>query len=274
MLNSPAGRRKADNASTHQAPLRAGGASCEEDGVAAERGGFWVGLGAAVCHPLTHLLGRRRYQGLDHIPTSGPALLVCNHVSYLDPIYTAVFVHRRGRLPRFLAKDSLWQIRILRYVLDGTGQIPVRREHTDAGNSLPAAEQALREGKVVLIYPEGTITRDPDYWPMMGRTGVARLALDTGAPVIPVAHWGTQHVYDHYNRRFRPLPRTDVVVRAGPPLDLARFQGQPVDRQLLHEVTDAIMVQVRNLLADVRGEPAPTRFFAPMRPASEAGEDL
>lgn len=241
-----------------------------------ERGGLWVWLGSAVCHPLTHLLGRRRYEDLENIPTSGPALLVCNHISYLDPIYTAVYVHRRGRLPRFLAKDSLWQVRALRPVLDGTGQIPVRREHAETDNSLPAAEAALREGKVVLIYPEGTITRDPGYWPMASRTGVARLALDTldiGVPVIPVVHWGTHLVYDHYARRFRPLPRTDIVVRAGAPLDLSAFRGRPADRQLLRDVTDTIMVEVRNLLADVRGEQAPTRFFAPTRPVSEGGED-
>lgn len=242
--------------------------------MAGDRGGFWVWVGAAVCHPLTHLLGRRRYQGLEHIPTSGPALVVCNHVSYLDPIYTAVFVHRRGRIPRFLAKDSLWGVRVLRGVLEGTGQIPVHRANVDAGNSLCAAEQALRAGNVVMIYPEGTITRDPQLWPMAARTGVARLALDTDAPVIPVAHWGTQQVYDHYGRRFRPLPRTDIVVRAGPPLDLAAYRARPVDRRLLHEVTDTIMVEVRNLLADVRGEPAPTRFFLPSRPASEGGEEL
>lgn len=240
--------------------------------MAGERGGFWIWVGSAACHPLTHLLARRRYQGLEHVPASGPALLVCNHVSYLDPIYTAVFVHRRHRLPRFLAKDSLWHVRVLRWVLDGTGQIPVHRQHGDPGSSLPAAERALREGKVVLIYPEGTITRDPDFWPMMGRTGVARLALDTGVPVIPVVHWGTQHVYDHYNKRFRPLPRTDVVVRAGPPLDLACFQGRPVDRELLHAVTGAIMVRVRDLLAEVRAEPAPSKFFVPTRPASETSE--
>ncbi|HEY2765101.1 MAG TPA: lysophospholipid acyltransferase family protein [Pseudonocardiaceae bacterium] len=241
---------------------------------AREKGGLSVRLGAAVCHPLTRVLARRRFEGLEHIPESGPALVVCNHVSYLDPIYTAVFVHHRGRIPRFLAKAGLWRVPVLRSVLNGTGQIPVHRGHADAGGSLQAAEQALDEGKVVLIYPEGTITRDPEYWPMVARTGVARLALNSGVPVVPVAHWGTQRVYDHYRRRWRPLPRVDVVVRAGAPVDLTDVRNRPMDRQLLHEVTDRLMGGVRDLLAEVRGEQAPAEFFAPSGREHERGQGL
>jgi 1-acyl-sn-glycerol-3-phosphate acyltransferase len=241
---------------------------------AREKGGFWVWLGVVVCYPLTRLLARRRFEGLAHIPESGPALVVCNHVSYLDPIYTAVFVRHRGRIPRFLAKAGLWRVPVLRGVLIGTGQIPVYRGHADAGASLQAAGQALAEGKVVLIYPEGTITRDPGYWPMVARTGVARLALTSGVPVVPVAHWGTQRVYDHYGRRVRPLPRVDVVVRAGAPVDLAGFRDRPMDRQLLHEVTDRVMGGVRDLLAEVREEPAPSEFFIPSGPGQDRGQEL
>ncbi len=233
--------------------------------MAKEKVGFWAGLAAVIFHPITRLAARREALGLEHLPASGPALLVCNHISYLDPVYTAVFVHLAGRVPRFLAKDSLWRVPVLRGILTGSGQIPVSRTSTDAGRSLSAAAGALADGKVVVIYPEGTITRDPDTWPMASHTGVARLALSSSAPVVPAVHWGTHRVYDHYRRRFRPLPRKQVVLRAGPPVDLTgyreRLAGSGMDAALLREVTDYIMGAVRDVLAEVRGEPAPASFY-------------
>jgi 1-acyl-sn-glycerol-3-phosphate acyltransferase len=229
--------------------------------VAREKGGPLIGLCVVVCYPLTHLLGRRRFEGLEHVPETGPVLVVCNHISHLDPIYTGVFLHRRGRVPRFLAKQELWGVPVLGRVMAGTGQIPVHRGSVEAGESLRPAEQALEQGKAVLIYPEGTVTRDPDYWPMAAHTGVARLALHSDVPVVPVVHWGMQRVYDHYRGRFRPLPRTDVIVRAGPSIDLADFRAdarrRDVDRPLLRDVTDRVMGQLRDLLAEVRREQAP-----------------
>lgn len=241
---------------------------------AREQANFSTWLCILVFYPLTRLLARRRFEGLEHIPETGPVLVACNHISYLDPVYSAVFVHRRGRIPRFLAKAGLWRRPVLRGVLTRTGQIPVQRERAGTGDSLRAAEQALGAGKVVMIYPEGTITRDPDHWPMVARTGVARLALHSEVPVVPVAHWGTHRVYDHYGRRFRPLPRAEVVVRAGPPVDLAEFRHRPVDRQLLQEVTERIMSRVRDLLAEVRQEQAPAEFFAPFGPAHNREQEL
>ena len=119
----------------------------------------------------------------------------------------------------------------------------------------------MAAGKVVVIYPEGTITRDPDGWPMRARTGVARLALASDVPVVPAVHWGTREVYDGYHRRFRPLPRKAITVRCGPPVDLTAYRNRPVDAALLREVTDVIMTTLRDLLAEVRGERAPAEFF-------------
>lgn len=226
-----------------------------------DKGGFWIAACAAVFYPVTRLAARRRFGGLEHIPSEGPALIVCNHISHLDPIYTAVFVHRRGRVPRFLAKASLWSTPVIGRMMAGAEQIPVYRGSTEATASIRAAEQALDEGKLVLIYPEGTVTRDPEYWPMLARTGIARLALARDVPVVPVVHWGTHRVYDHYNKRFHPLPRTDVVVCAAPPVDLSGHRTREVDTALLREVTDLVMSRVRGLLAEVRGEPAPSGFF-------------
>lgn len=228
-----------------------------------EKGGFWVGAAAAIFYPLARLVGRGRYVGGEYIPRTGAALLVANHISYLDPVFSALLVHKNGRVPRFLAKHSLWNAPVLGRIMRGTGQIPVLRDTADARRSLSEATAALRQGKVVVIYPEGTITRDPDGWPMQARTGAARLALTVDVPVVPVAHWGTREVYDHYAKRFRPLPRTTISVVAGPPIDLSRYRGRPIDAELLKEVTEVIMSRVRELVAEVRGEPAPTTFYRP-----------
>jgi 1-acyl-sn-glycerol-3-phosphate acyltransferase len=233
----------------------------EDERVAREKGGFWVGLTAMIFYPLTWLVARWRVEGLDHIPKSGPALVVGNHVSYLDPVFSAVFVHRGKRVPRFLAKDSLWRVPVFGKIMAGSGQIPVYRGSADAQQSLRGAIEALGDGKLVLIYPEGTITRDPAGWPMHARTGVARLALSSDAPVIPMVHWGTLQVYDHYGKRFRPLPRKEIVVRCGEPIDLSAYRGRPLDSALLREVTDLVMGVVRDLLAEVRGEQAPARVY-------------
>jgi len=221
-----------------------------------------------IFYPLTWLVARRHFAGLENVPAEGPGLMVCNHISLFDPLYTAVFVHRRSRIPRFLAKASLWKVPVLGRALVAAQQIPVYRDSVEAADSLRAAEQALDEGKLVLIYPEGTLTHDPEHWPMRARTGIARLALARDIPVVPTAHWGTHRVYDHHGKRFRPVPRKQVVVRAGEPVDLSAYRGRPADTVLLREVTDVVMGRVRDLLAEVREEAAPAEFY-PVRPRRE-----
>jgi 1-acyl-sn-glycerol-3-phosphate acyltransferase len=229
--------------------------------VARERGGFWIGFSAAIFYPVGWLSGRPRFEGLEHIPRTGGVVLAANHISHIDPIYSGLAVHLAGRVPRFLAKDSLWKVPLLGHVLRATQQIPVFRGTKDAKASLREGVTALENGKVLVVYPDGTISRDPAHWPMHPRTGVARLALGSDAPVVPMVHWGTQQVLDGYNKRYRPWPRTTVTVRCGPPIDLSAFRDRPVDAALLREATDLIMSRVRDLLADVRGEPAPADFF-------------
>lgn len=245
----------------------------EVETVAREKGGFWVGLCAAVFYPVTWLVSRWRILGLAQVPRAGAALLVANHISYLDPVFSAVFVHRAKRVPRFLAKASLWKVPVLGSAMAGSGQIPVYRDSADAQASLRAGIEALTQGKVVVIYPEGTITRDPAGWPMHARTGVARLALSADVPVLPMVHWGTLDVYDHYRKAFRPLPRKDVVVATGEPVDLSAYRGRPVDAALLREVTDHLMSAVRDLLAEVRGERAPAEVYRWVQPVEGPVDD-
>lgn len=236
--------------------------------MAREKDGPWVKLCAVVFYPVTALLGKATARGLADIPKQGGALLVMNHVSHLDPIYDAVYTHRAKRVPRFMAKHSLFEIPLVGRVLSGAGQIPVYRGTSDARQSLSAAEQALTDGKIVIIYPEGTITKDPDSWPMQARTGVARLALATGVPVIPIARFGTQRVWNGYTKTFRPLPRKKIEFVVGSPVDLSAYLGQEPEPAVLREVTNLVMRRVRDLLAEIRSEPAPTEFY-PARKAAE-----
>ncbi|ASU78093.1 1-acyl-sn-glycerol-3-phosphate acyltransferase [Actinopolyspora erythraea] len=225
-------------------------------------GRIWLAIAILVFYPVKTLLARTRLVGLEHVPAEGGALLVLNHVSHLDPIYDAVSVHRAGRLPRFLAKHTLWNHPVLRGVLRGVEQIPVYRGSVNAQQSLREAHRALEQGKVVLIYPDGTITKDPDGWPMIPKLGVARLALEHDVPVVPVARWGTREIYDQYNKRFRPFPRKRVTLKFGPPVDLSAYRRGEADTRTLREVTELIMRLVRDQLAEIRGERAPTAFYS------------
>lgn len=234
--------------------------------MARERGGFWIWFASAFFHPLCRLLARRDNRNTERIPKQGAALLVMNHVSHIDPVYDSVFVHRLHRLPHFLAKESLFRPFLVRQVMHGTGQIPVYRGTTDAKDSLRDADAALAAGKIVIIYPEGTITREPDGWPMYARTGVARLALANDVPVIPVARWGTRAILDGYHRKFRPFPRHDVVTVVGEPVDLTayreKFREEPT-LPVLREVTDLLMAEVTGMVAAIRGETPPAEVFRP-----------
>ncbi|MFC4000600.1 lysophospholipid acyltransferase family protein [Prauserella oleivorans] len=221
-----------------------------------EKGGFWVGAAAALFYPLTWM-GRSVYRGTEWIPREGPALLVMNHVSHLDPAVDAVFVHRNKRVPRFMAKDSLTRIPVFGKIMTGAGSIPVSRGTASAGDSLKAAHQALREGKLILIYPEGTITKDPQGWPKRSYTGVARLALENDVPVIPAARWGTQDIFNGYTKKFRPFPRKTVVHSVGRPLDLTAYREKERTPAVLREVTDLIMAEVLEQLVQIRGERPP-----------------
>jgi 1-acyl-sn-glycerol-3-phosphate acyltransferase len=229
--------------------------------MARERSGIWITLAVGLLYPAAQLLAKRVADGLENLPESGGALLVMNHVSHLDGPLDGVFVHKHKDVPSFMAKASLWNVPVLRVVLRGTGQVPVHRGTAGAADSMRDAVAVLEAGGTVVIYPEGTITKDPDGWPMSGRTGVARIALATGVPVIPIARWGTREILDHYNKKFRPFPRKTVTTLVGEPLDLSAYRGQPVTPQSLREVTDLIMSRVRDLLAEIRQQPAPEEFY-------------
>jgi 1-acyl-sn-glycerol-3-phosphate acyltransferase len=223
-----------------------------------EKGGFWVGAAAALFYPVTWL-GRRVYRGAERVPREGAALLVLNHVSHMDPAVDAVFVHRNKRVPRFMAKDSVAKAPIFGKIFLGSGGIPVYRGSASAGDSLRAAHQALREGKIVVIYPEGTITKDPQGWPKRSFTGVARLALENDVPVIPIARWGTNQIFDFYHKKLRVIPRKTVTHSVGEPIDLSQYRDKEQTAAVLRDVTELLMDRVTDLLSEIRGEQPPAK---------------
>ncbi len=223
--------------------------------------GFWIWFSVVLIKPVVAVLFRTRWRGQQHLPRSGGAIVVSNHVSQADFTTLAVWVWDSGRIPRFLIKHSLFGVFAIGGLLRGAKQIPVVRGSSAARQSLDEAVAAIGRGECVCIYPEGTVTRDPDFWPMQPRTGVARLALTTDAPVVPVAQWGPQLLLDVQRRKFRPFARPAATIQAGPPLELSAYRDRPLTAELLHEVTEVIMGAVRDQLAEVRDEPAPAAFF-------------
>ena len=221
----------------------------------------WRLFTVIVFRPLIHTLIRNKWEGQENIPKTGPVIIAPNHMSYADWGTDCVYFYGAGRYPTFMIKASAFKVKFIGKLLYGCGQIPVNRGAKDAAQALKQAEEALKEGAAVIIYPEGTATRDPDLWPMVAKTGVARLALATGVPVIPVARWGTQNVLPYGSKKPTLWPRKTVTTVAGKPVDLSEWVGKPNSAKALRGATDAIMADVTALLAGLRDEQPPAIPF-------------
>lgn len=227
--------------------------------VSTHRGpGATYSVARAVLRPALRVVSRRAWQGRQNVPQQGGCVVVSNHVSHADPLTVADFLDDAGRYPRFLGKAELFDLPVLGGMLHAAGQIPVQRESEHAGSALAAAVDAVRRGECVVIYPEGTLTRDPNLWPMVGKTGAARVWWDTRCPVIPVAQWGPQDLLAPYGRVLRVWRRPVIHVLAGEPLQLPT--DEPPSFRLL---TSSIMTSLGRLLATLRDTAAPTSVFDP-----------
>jgi 1-acyl-sn-glycerol-3-phosphate acyltransferase len=207
-------------------------------------------------------LTRRDWDGAENLPDGG-FVACCNHVSHLDPLTLAHFLHDNDRPPRFLAKESIFRVPVVGRIVSGAGQIPVYRESAVAGRALAPAVDAVHRGECVVVYPEATLTRDPELWPMVGKTGAARIALTAGCPVIPIAQWGVQEILPPYSSRPHLLPRRTSRVRAGAPVDLSGYAGSPLDVATLRSATDAILDAITVLLQQIRGGTPPAVRWDP-----------
>ena len=232
----------------------------------------WRVFTVAILLPLLRLLIRFRWQGREHLPRTGGVILAPNHLSYADWSTIAVFSYGYGRrFPVFMIKSAIFDVPLIGSLMYKDGQLPVYRGRGDAGLVLKQAEQALAAGACVIVYPEGTASRDPDQWPMVGKTGAARLALTTGAPVIPIAQWGAQEILPYGSKKPKLWPRKTVRMVAGPPVDLSAYAGQRLSASTLRAATADIMADITALLATIRQEIPPA---VPWDPAVGGREEV
>lgn len=227
---------------------------------------------ATFLRALLMLLTRRDWRGAENFPSTGGFVVCPNHLSHADPFVFAHFLYDNGHPPFFLGKSEVFEIPILGRLLTAAQQIPVERGTTHAAEAFAAAVAAVRDGKTVPIFPEGTLTRDPQMWPMTGKTGAARVALTTRCPVIPVAQWGPQEIQRPYARELRLFPRKTMRMLAGPPVDLSDLYDRHLDVATLHEATNRILDAITRQLETIRGEKAPaTRFDSRVAGVPEIG---
>jgi 1-acyl-sn-glycerol-3-phosphate acyltransferase len=224
---------------------------------------FW--LAAPIVKPTLLSIASRTWIDGDKVPAVGGCIVVFNHISHIDPLLSAHFLYDHGRLPRYLAKSGLFKNKALSRFLTSAGQIPVERLSRNAVGAFDAAVDAVRAGECVVVYPEGTLTRDPDLWPMAGKSGAARIALETGCPVIPVGQWGAQDVLPPYSARPRLVPRKRILMKVGDPIDLADLLTEPRTTATINAATDRIMAGLVALVEDLRGERAPVERFDPRK---------
>lgn len=235
--------------------------------------GWAFSVAAVILKPTLVAIGRRDWRHGERIPARGGAVIAINHISKIDPLMLSHLMYNHGRLPRFLAKDGLFKVKVLGWFLDEAGQIPVAREGDDAAAAFAAAVQAVQDGECVVFYPEGSITRDPDGWPMRGKTGAARVALTANAPVIPIGQWGAQNTLPAYSGKPSLRPRHVAHYNVGDPVDLDDLRGKEITADVLREATDRIMTAITELVAEIRGLQPPTERFDPRREGlSEIGK--
>lgn len=225
-------------------------------------------------YPVLQRITFRDWTGMEHIPREGGFVAASNHVSNMDHFPLAHFLVDSGRAPHYLAKASLFKPPVIRQILHGTGQIPVYRGTSRATAALSAATEALERGACVCVYPEGTITREPDFWPMVGKSGAARLALESGVPLIPFAIWGTQEMMWPYRDKVpKLLPRKLIHVAAGPEIDLSDLRDGPIDARKLRTASVRLMDEITRLLEGIRQAKAPeTRFDPRLQHAARGGD--
>jgi 1-acyl-sn-glycerol-3-phosphate acyltransferase len=229
-----------------------------------EPGGQTISTVVRVLNAIMIPLTKRDWRYQDKVPQSGGIVFVANHISNADPLAVGQFLAYSGRWPRFLAKASVFEIPVVGRIITASGQIPVQRNSTHSKDALVAAARAIEQGRALVIYPEGTITRDPDLWPMRGKTGAARLAFTTGCSVVPIGQWGAQELMPGRTPRFPKLfPRKTLRIAVGDPVSLDDLLQNPVTAARLDEATTRIMDAITVLVAELREATPPVSRYDP-----------
>lgn len=216
---------------------------------------------AKVLQIILAAITRKDWHHAERVPQSGGFIAVSNHVTYADPLTLAHFLYNNGYPPHFLAKSQLFELPILGKALTALDQIPVHRGTVRAKDAVDTGMRVLSAGGVIAMFPEGTLTRDPNLWPMEARTGAARMAFETGVPIVPIAQWGAQELLGQYSKRLRPIPPKRITVVAGEPIDLDDLRALPLDQDTLKKATDRIMDTLTAMVEEIRGETAPEVRF-------------
>lgn len=233
---------------------------------------FWRGVNhliISVMHGVLLLTARRHYRGLGHVPAAGGALVVSNHLSHLDAFVLPHAVRRAGRNPLGMGKIELFRLPVVGAWFTRIGHVPVDRAAASPSAALAPAADALRAGTVLCMYPEGTINTTPERGLLPGRTGAARLAWESGVPVIPVGQWGPQHAFSPTGRvaalrrprlfgwfRAHRRPRRPAcTLVVGPPItrgDLAAVAGSTAEPDF-RAMTELIMGRIGALVVEASG---------------------
>ncbi len=227
---------------------------------------FVLELVASVLIPIVRMLFVVKPKGIEKLPKHGSYILVSNHVTNVDALAIAYLVYvQLKRAPHFLAKESLFRVPVIGPILRAAGQIPVYRSGHRNDTPLKAAHAYLEAGHTIAIFPEGTLTRSPELWPMRGKSGAIRLALETGVPVYPVGQWGSEQILPQYGSKFRPGFWKPVNVLIGDEIDLSNYRKRQLNPDELNQATKFVMQTITELVEELRGEKAPLELWDPAK---------
>ena len=205
---------------------------------------------------------KRCWAGGANLP-DGAFIAAANHVSYADPFTFLHFLIDHDRYAKIMAKHTLFNVPVLGHLLRSTGMIPVYRGTEQASWALQEAQARLSVGEAIAVFPEGTVTKDPDLWPMVAKTGVVRLALATKVPLVPVGQWGAEALLPRGKRLLRPAPRKPVTVIAGQPVVLDDLYDQSLEAEVLREGSRRLMAAITDMVGRARGGTPPAHPFDP-----------
>jgi 1-acyl-sn-glycerol-3-phosphate acyltransferase len=225
---------------------------------------FVMRLVAMLLGPLVRLLFRVEVKGIEKLPKEGAYILCFNHVTHLDPLavaYATFFKIKRG--PHFLAKGNLFKVPVLGPILIAAGQVPVYRGGRRNLEPMEAAYKFLEAGHVITIFPEGTLTREPNGWPMRGKTGSVRMAIEAGVPIYAVGQWGSEVVLPTYTKNLKPKPWHKVRVQIGDQINLDAFHGRKLSTEELKQATTIVMKAITKQVEFLRNEKAPSELYDP-----------
>jgi 1-acyl-sn-glycerol-3-phosphate acyltransferase len=227
---------------------------------------FVLALVATVLIPIVRLLFVVKPKGIEKLPKRGSYILVANHVTNVDALAMAYLVYvQLKRAPHFLAKEGLFRVPVIGAILRAAGQIPVYRSGHRNDTPLKAAHAYLEAGHTIAIFPEGTLTRSPELWPMRGKSGAIRLALETGVPVYPVGQWGSEKILPQYGSKFRPGFWKSVNMIIGDEIDLSNYRKRQLNPDELNQATKVVMHAITQLVEELRGEKAPLELWDPAK---------